>query len=150
MQDTTTKKTPLVRSIFSTQGRSGRGPIMHEMALMRNVVDTVLDFAEQIHATEVKTIHLTIGFNRDIVEKYLDSMFAFLARGTIAEHAELIVLRTPCMVKCNQCGRVFHIDVYDSTTWICPQCKAARDYKLHSGMEFVINNIEVTLPQMAG
>lgn len=123
---------------------------MHEMALMRNVVDTVLDYAEQVRATEVKTIYLTIGFNRDVVEGYMDGMFAFLARGTIAEHAELVVRRTPCTVKCNRCGRVFHIDVYDSTTWTCPQCKAARDYKLYSGMEFVINNIEVMLPQMAG
>ena len=122
---------------------------MHEMALMRNVVDTVLDYAEQVQATEVKTVYLTIGFNRDVVEAYMDSMFAFLARGTIAEHASLIVRRTPYTVKCNQCGRVFHINVYDSTTWVCPQCQAERDYKLHSGMEFVINNIEVALPENA-
>lgn len=122
---------------------------MHEMALMRNVVDTVLEYAGQAQATEVKAVHLTIGFNRDVVEKYMDSMFAFLARGTIAEHAELIVRRTPYTVKCNRCGRVFHINVYDSSTWVCPQCQTERDYKLHSGMEFVINNIEVVLPEHA-
>lgn len=122
---------------------------MHEMALMRNVVDTVLDYAYQAQATEVKTVCLTIGFNRDVVEAYMDSMFAFLARGTIAEHANLVVRRTPYTVKCNQCGRVFHINVYDSTTWVCPRCRAERDYKLHSGMEFIINNIEVALPENA-
>ncbi len=122
---------------------------MHEMALMRPVVDTVLDFAEKAGATEVKTVYMTVGYNRDVVEQYMDGMFAFLARGTIAEHAELVVRRTPYTVKCNRCGRVFHIDIYNADTWVCPQCKAERDYKLHSGMEFAINNIEIVLPNTA-
>lgn len=120
---------------------------MHEMALMRTVVDTVLDFAEQNGAVEVKAVYMTVGYNRDVVEQYMDGMFAFLARGTIAENAELIVRRTPYTVKCNQCGRIFHINVYDASTWVCPQCQAERDYKLHSGMEFAINKIEVVLPE---
>ena len=52
-------------------------------------------------------------------------------------------------MKCNQCGRVFHLNVYDGDSWVCPQCGAVRDYKLHSGMEFLINNIEVALPEGA-
>lgn len=128
-------------------GEAREGVSMHEMALMRTVVDTVLDYANGVDAVEVKRVYLTIGFNRDVVEEYMDSMFSFLARGTIAEHAELIVRRTPYTVKCNQCGRVFHLNVYDESTWVCPQCKAARDYKLHSGLEFAINNIEVVLPE---
>lgn len=122
---------------------------MHEMALMRTVVDTVLEYAEKAHAKEVKAVYMTIGFSRDVVEDYMDSMFSFLARGTIAEHAELVVRRTPYTVKCNRCARVFHIDVYDASTWVCPQCGAERDYRLHSGMEFTINNIEVVLPEGA-
>ncbi|MEC4271906.1 hydrogenase maturation nickel metallochaperone HypA [Adlercreutzia sp. R25] len=122
---------------------------MHEMALMRRVVDTVLDYATDVQATEVKTVYMTIGFNRDVVEAYMDSMFEWLARGTIAEKAELVIHRVPYTVKCNQCGRIFHLNVYDETTWICPQCHAERDYKLNSGMEFTINNIEVTLPETA-
>ena len=123
---------------------------MHEMALMRTVVDTVLDYANQVDAEEVKAVYLTIGFNRDVVEAYMDSMFAFLARDTIAANADLVVRRTPYTVKCNQCGRIFHINIYDTATWVCPNCQAKRDYKLHSGMEFVINNIEVVLPQQTG
>ena len=119
---------------------------MHEMALMRQVVDTVLDYANDAGAVEVKTVYMTIGFNRDVVEAYMDSMFAWLAKGTIAADAELVIRRTPYTVKCNQCGRVFHINVFDESTWECPQCHAVRDYKLNSGMEFMINNIEVELP----
>lgn len=122
---------------------------MHEMALMRQVVDTVLEYAEEAQAVEVKAVYMTIGFNRDVVEQYMDSMFSWLARDTMAEHAELVIRRTPYTVKCNQCGRVFHLNVYNEDTWVCPQCGAVRDYKLHSGMEFVINHIEVVLPESA-
>ena len=116
---------------------------MHEMALVRNVVDIVLDQAEKANATEVKAVYLTIGYGRDIVEEYFDGLFLFLARGTVAEHAELVIQRTPYTVRCNQCHRVFHIDVFDEKTWVCPFCKAERDYKLNSGMEFAITRIEV-------
>lgn len=116
---------------------------MHEMALVRNVVDIVLDQAEKSNATEVKSVYLTIGYGRDIVEEYFDGLFSFLARGTIAEHAELVIQRVPYTVRCNQCHRVFHINVFDESTWVCPFCKAERDYKLNSGMEFAITRIEI-------
>ena len=44
---------------------------------------------------------------------------------------------------CNQCHHVFHIDVFDEKTWVCPYCKAEKDYRLNSGMEFSINRIEI-------
>lgn len=119
------------------------GNAMHEMALVRNVVDVVLDHADTVGASEVKEVYLTIGYGRDIVEEYMGSMFSFLARDTIAEHAELIIQRVPYTVKCNQCDLIFHINVFDDTTWVCPQCGAVRDYKLNSGTEFSVDNIKV-------
>lgn len=116
---------------------------MHEMALVRNVVDIVVDQAQKAHASEVKAVYLTIGSGRDVVVEYLDGLFQFLARGTVAEHAELVVQTTPMTVKCNQCGFVFPINVFKPETWVCPSCKAEKDYKLNSGMEFMINRIEV-------
>ena len=72
---------------------------MHEMALVRNVVDIVVEQAEKSGAAEVKTVYLTIGQGRDVVVEYLDGLFQFLARGTVAEHAELVVQTTPMTVK---------------------------------------------------
>ena len=116
---------------------------MHEMALVRNVVDIVVEQAEKSGAAEVKTVYLTIGQGRDVVVEYLDGLFQFLARGTVAEHAELVVQTTPMTVKCNQCGFIFPINVFKQETWMCPSCKAEKDYKLNSGMEFMINRIAV-------
>ena len=124
-------------------GPVDRIQIMHEMAYVREVVDMVLDYAAKEHASKVKAMYLTIGYGRDIVEEYMDGLFKYLARGTVAQDAELVIRRTPCTVKCNQCGFVFHLNVYDEKTWTCPACHAVKDYKLNSGMEFMINSIEI-------
>jgi hydrogenase nickel incorporation protein HypA/HybF len=117
---------------------------MHEMALARDVVDLVVGYAERANAARVTTVYMTIGSGRDVVEDLFDGVFGYLARGTVAEHAELVVHRTPYMARCNRCGMVFHVDVFDRATWACPECGAQRDYRLVSGMEFQVNRIEVT------
>lgn len=127
---------------------------MHETALVHQVVDTVLAYAEEVDAQEVKAVCLTVGEGRDVVEEYMQGLFSFLARGTVAEHAKLVVRRVPFTVKCNQCDHVFPIDFFDSSTWKCPQCQAEKDYKLYSGTEFTISHIQfvqnVGLDQAAG
>ena len=67
-----------------------------------------------------------------------------MARGTAAEHAQLVIRRVPYTVRCNQCGEIFPINVRDSSTWVCPQCEAVKDYRLFSGMEFMIDSISVS------
>ena len=116
---------------------------MHEMAYVRNVVDTVNKYAEKENVAEVKAVYLTTGMSRDIVEEYFQGLFQFLARGTVAEHAEIVIRRLPLTVKCNQCGMIFPLNVRDESTWHCPACKAEHDYKVHTGMEFTIDRIDV-------
>ncbi|HZK24112.1 MAG TPA: hydrogenase maturation nickel metallochaperone HypA [Oscillospiraceae bacterium] len=118
---------------------------MHEMALTGDVVDIVVNKAEAVGATEVRAVYLTIGYVRDIVEDIFERCFAYLARNTVAENAELVITRVPFTVRCNNCEHVYHLDVHDELTWICPVCNA-KDYKLHTGMEFFVNNIEVVGP----
>lgn len=117
---------------------------MHEMAYVRNVVDVVVEHAARAKASEVKAVYLTIGIARDIVEDYFQGLFQFLARGTVAEHAEIVMRRIPLTVKCNRCAMVFPLNVHDEKTWVCPRCGAQRDYAMHSGMEFTIDRIDVT------
>ena len=115
---------------------------MHEMALTRNVVDIGVAEAERVGASGVRSVQLTIGYARDIVEDIFEKMFAWMARGTVAENAELTIVRVPVTVRCNKCGRVYPIDVLDDSTWPCPSCHL-RDYRLNTGMEFSVNRIEV-------
>lgn len=116
---------------------------MHEMALVHDVLDVVLDEAEKCNASEVKAVYLTIGFARDVVEDLMDGLFKHLARGTVAANADLVIQRVPITVTCNGCGEVFHVNFYDESTWVCPKCHAERNYKLRTGMEYYISRIEV-------
>lgn len=121
---------------------------MHEMALVRDVVDVVLAKAQEARAKSVTEVYLTVGDARDIVVEYFQGLFRHLARGTIAENAEMVISSSPFMVECNQCGHVYHIDVRESRTWPCPVC-GLKDYHVCSGMEFTIDGIEIEMDECA-
>lgn len=116
---------------------------MHEMALMRNVVDAVVAECQGKDVGAVRSVHLTVGDLRDVVDEYVPGLFRYLARGTVAEHAEVVIEHTPVTVRCNACGDIFPINVRDESTLTCPRCHATRDYRLFSGNEFRIDRIQV-------
>lgn len=118
---------------------------MHEMALTRSVVEIVLDEAAAKGASEVRAVHLSIGDMRDIVEDMFEGLFAYLARGTVAERAELHIARIPVTARCDRCGYVFHLDVRDESSHSCPSCREKR-FRLNSGKEFRIERIDVVCP----
>lgn len=117
---------------------------MHEMSLVRSVVNIVVEEAEAAKAARITKVHLVIGEGRDIVESLFESLFQFLARGTVAENAEVVLHHMPYMVKCNKCGTTFHLNYLDQQSWSCPNCHVYKDYKLVSGMEFYISKIEAS------
>lgn len=120
---------------------------MHEMALVRDVVDIVVEKAQEAQVSKVTAVHIAIGEGRDVVEDLFEGLFQHLAKGTVAEDAEIIIYTIPLLAKCNQCGFAFHINVFDESSWTCPNCKTHKDYELINGMEFHVSNIEVeTIP----
>ena len=116
---------------------------MHEMALTRNVVDIVCAEAERVGASRVGVVRVSVGEARDIVDEIFVDMFAWLARGTVAEGARVELERIPLRVRCRQCGSIYPINVFDESSWPCPLC-LQRSYDLVSGMEFTITSIEVS------
>jgi len=115
---------------------------MHEMSLVHDLVDVVVEHAQKNGIAQVKAVYLTIGQGRDIVVEFLDGLFKHLARNTVAAGADIVVEQVPITVKCNKCAHVFPINVYDESTWTCPGCGVAKDYVLASGLEFFIDRIE--------
>lgn len=120
---------------------------MHEMSLVRPLIQIIQEEAEAAGVEQVTAVHLVIGEGRDIVLHLLESMFQFMARGTVAENAKVIVQHVPYMVKCNQCGTEFHLDVIQPEKWFCPNCHAHKDYKQISGNEFYISKLEAPFPK---
>lgn len=115
---------------------------MHEMGLVRPLVDTVLDHCAGANVEKVLSVRLSIGEYVDVIEQYIPALFEFLARGTVAEHAKIIIERVPGYAACNACNDIFPIDVRDEATWHCPRC-GERNYRMFSGREFRIDSIEV-------
>ena len=117
---------------------------MHEMSLVGSVVSIVTEEAEAAGAAKVTKGHIVLGEGRDIVEDLFESLFQFLARGTVAEGARVVLHTRPYMVRCNACGNEFHLIPIDKRTWTCPECGKYKDYQLVSGMEFYISKIEAS------
>ena len=115
---------------------------MHEMSLTHDVVDTVLTQATVAEAERVVAVHLKVGEIHDIVDDLFVKCFAFLARDTIAEGAKVEIERIPLTVKCQACETVFPLSTRDPSTWSCPTCDR-RDYRVFTGTEFSVDNIEV-------
>ena len=113
---------------------------MHEMSLVRDVVDVVTRAARENGIERVGMVNMTIGRGRDVVPQLFDDLFHHLAQGTPAEGARLEVTNTPYMARCRACGFPWHLDTFDHATWVCPGC-GARDYGIVSGFEFRIDSI---------
>lgn len=115
---------------------------MHETGVCRDIVETVEMSALRGHAKRVVEVRLKLGEVHDVVPEILSGAFEWMARGTVAEGARLVIERVPFTVQCEACGHIFRLDVLDEATWCCPEC-ASRRYHLHTGREFLIDAIEV-------
>jgi hydrogenase nickel incorporation protein HypA/HybF len=115
---------------------------MHEMSLATDVLDTVVEIARRSDARRVRSVYMTVGKGRDVVEDLFSGLFGYLARGTVADGAEMVFRTTPLTARCRDCGKVYPLNVFDEKTWPCPEC-GARNYELHSGMEFSIDSVVV-------
>lgn len=117
---------------------------MHEMVMIHKMLAAVLDECKGTNVASVTAINVTIGEATDIVDEFVQDMFQFLARDTLAQGATLNVSRTPLRVQCNQCGAEFPIKIRCEESWTCSHCGAYHDYHLISGREFRIDSFEVT------
>ena len=118
---------------------------MHEMAYLKRIVNAVVTAGEQEGAKEIETIELVVGELRDFVDDFVQGYFSFCARGTIAEHATIIMERVPFTVQCQDCGKVYRFDLRDDSTTPCPAC-GSRNYRLKTGRELFIRNVRMVMP----
>ena len=116
---------------------------MHEMSLVRQLVEIVLGECEGRNVASIRAVHLSIGELSDVVEEQIPGLFHHFARGTLAEGAEVVVKRVPAYVHCLECSNIFAINVKDESSLSCPRCGAYRKYRLFSGREFRVDSLEI-------
>lgn len=115
---------------------------MHEMAMVRNLVDVVLQECDRLDVAAVQSVHLSIGELMDVIEQYVPGLFRYLAKDSVAQDAEVVIERIPAHMRCETCGDIFPFDPHAKTALRCPSC-AGQCYRLFSGREFRVDSIDI-------
>ncbi len=116
---------------------------MHELALAQAVMDVVADHAG---GRPVERVEVRVGALRQVVPDSLSFCFAAVARGTVAEGAELRIEQVPVRISCSRCGGDAELEAFPLT---CPACGAA-DVQVTAGEEFLVESLEVLDGPVAG
>ena len=112
---------------------------MHELAITQNMLDLVLEKAQEAEAKEVKRINLVIGEMTGVVKECVQFHFDFLGKGTIAGGAALSFTLVPAKLRCRDCGQSFELNEFDSR---CPHC-GGDSMEIVAGKELFVESIEV-------
>ena len=112
---------------------------MHEISLIKNIIEIVMAEMPEHNITRIETITLRIGEMRQVVPGALLFGFDILSSGTSLEGAKIIIENVPIAGHCNKCGQNFVIE----NEWFshCPECKKS-DYDIISGKELEIVEFE--------
>ncbi len=112
---------------------------MHELGITQNVLSIVLKEAAKVGASRITKVSLKVGEWSTVEPDCVQFYFDILARGTIAEDAEVFVERIPVAYTCENCGNE-HIPPV--STFACPKCSSPKG-KLIAGRELFVDSIEV-------
>ncbi len=115
---------------------------MHELAVTERILDIVLRHAEANNVNRILSIQLKIGELSDLENEWVQKYFDHLSKGTLAENAKLKIEKVPVVMKCNDCGQSFEVNVREVKEIECPQCGNKR-CSLISGKDYYIKDMEV-------
>jgi hydrogenase nickel incorporation protein HypA/HybF len=109
--------------------------VMHELALMESVVDTIVDRIGEEH---VAIVRLEIGMLAGVAIEALRFCFEVCTRGTPLEHAALDIVALPGRARCRSCAEEAAV-----ATLMTPCTCGSFDRELVSGGELRLKEIEV-------
>ena len=114
---------------------------MHELGIMYRVLDIALDVANKNNGREITGIDLEIGVMSGIVPRYAQKFFVQIAKGTIAENAQLHFKDIPANFVCRDCRNAMII-TRSGTEFFCDRC-GSPNLSLDSGMGFRMASVAI-------
>ncbi|MCL2025845.1 MAG: hydrogenase maturation nickel metallochaperone HypA [Leptospirales bacterium] len=111
---------------------------MHELSIAGSIFDILMDIAGKNNLKKIERVVLSVGAMRQVVPIAMETAFAAVTAGSIAEGAVLEMEVIPVEMRCVSCDAVFAVE---RNIFVCPLCDAVK-LDLVSGDELIIKNIE--------
>lgn len=115
---------------------------MHELAVTRSILETVLAHAQANGAGRVLRVHLLVGALNDFQGEWIQHYFDYLSRDTPAEGAALVVQQVAAAFRCAGCALEFEVELRDIDRVRCPRCSEG-NVVLERGRELLVQAMEV-------
>jgi len=112
---------------------------MHEISLCESALQVISDQAKSDGFSKVKRVWLELGSLSCAEPEAMRFAFDSVAKGTLAEGAELIIEQVPAEGRCHQCGRTVPVSHYAE---LCPGCGIVR-LDTSGGDQLRIRELEV-------
>lgn len=113
---------------------------MHELSLLRGVVDAVTDAAG---SRPISAVGMSVGDRSGVVIEALEQAWPLAIAGTACEGARLDIERVQATVYCPNCEGEQPIDDYFAL--LCPVC-GTPTADLRKGKEFTVSWVDVESP----
>jgi hydrogenase nickel incorporation protein HypA/HybF len=115
---------------------------MHELPVMKSILDIVLEQARIHNVRSVRAVHLEVGRLSDLEEEWMQRYFDYLSKDTIAREAKIKIRWNPIVFRCEDCEKSFDVERENLRDLACPFC-GRKSLLLVSGREYRIKNLEV-------
>ncbi len=112
---------------------------MHESGIAANLLQMAERVALQNELKTITRVVVAVGALTGVEAHALAFAFGVLAKGTLAEHAELVIQEVPLRLRCRQCECEYLAQPNDMT---CPNCR--------NGVFDVLQGRELTLKTIKG
>lgn len=112
---------------------------MHEIGIVRQLVRTVTDFAEENGVSDIREVVVDCGELSLVIPEYVQELYPAVAKGSILERAKLKINTVPGMAECDNCDEIFNVI---QCKGYCPSC-GSFDKTVLTGRDFTIREIVV-------
>ncbi|MGH8969591.1 MAG: hydrogenase maturation nickel metallochaperone HypA [Actinomycetes bacterium] len=113
---------------------------MHELGLCESVLDTV---ERRAAGRRVSGVTVRVGALHRVVDESMQTAFAMVSTGTVADGAALSLVHVPVRVSCLGCG----LDAESGDPLaVCPRCSST-DLDLSGGDDLLLESITVAAPE---
>ena len=111
---------------------------MHELALVRGILEAVLEQAETYQIKKIEKVKIVVGEMTSAMPEALQFAFEVLSRDTSAREAVLEIENRPVKLICRDCHLVF---TPEGLKYSCPQCISSRT-EIMEGRELFVEYFE--------